>query len=257
MTDEFHVAPATRSSVELHSSTAAAPKATNGKVLELPARRYSGPWQPRKSFHSTKSGSVSDVTFAITAFERPHHLRKLVESIRKYYPHAQIIVGDNGNQKASLPSDVKVFDLPFDCGLSATRNFLIDQTPTEFFLLLEDDFEFTDETHVELLADVLDYDAEVGVVGGTLYCGKIKQHYAVDIHRFRHTLSLEPSRGSFRATPNGVVYQICDMCFNFALFRRSMLTEHRWHGHLKVGEHCPFFEAVKAAALARSKLRYG
>lgn len=188
-----------------------------------------------------------DVTFAITAFERPEHLTRLVKSIRGLYPSARIIVGDNGRQKASLPPDVTVHHLRFDCGLSATRNFLVSRCDTRFFLLLEEDFRFTAETRIEMLLEVLKHDAEVGVVGGALYRNGIKQEYAVDFHRFRNALHLQPSNGAIRATPNGVVYQLCDMCFNFALFRKAMLDDHLWPDHLKLGEHFPYFQAVKAA----------
>src|SRR5262245_50391305 len=66
------------------------------------------------------------VTFGITAFERPQHLVKLVDSLLRYYPSARIIVADNGHQKAVLPTQVEVLNLPHDCGLSAARNALID-----------------------------------------------------------------------------------------------------------------------------------
>lgn len=197
---------------------------------------------------TTRADVIRHVTFGITAFDRPEHLQRLVASIRKWYPHAEIIVGDNGTLRASLPADVRVLELPFDCGLSRARNAIVEHCNRPFFMLLEEDFEFTESTNVEHLLDILQHDGEVGVVGGTLYTGGVKQEYAVDFHRFRSGLYLNASNGPFRATPSGVPYQICDMCFNFALFRRKVLVEHPWPEHLKLGEHYPYYESLKRFA---------
>ena len=89
------------------------------------------------------------VTFGITSFERPQLLERLVGSIKERYPKARILVADNGRRKASLPGDVRVLNLEFDSGLSAARNALLDNMETEFLLLLEEDFLFTDETRIE------------------------------------------------------------------------------------------------------------
>jgi GT2 family glycosyltransferase len=188
------------------------------------------------------------VTFGITAFERPQHLVKLVDSVLRYYPSARIIVADNGHEKAALPPQVEVLNLPHDCGLSAARNALIDRLETEFLLILEEDFEVLDETRIERFIAVLDHDDEIGFVGGSLYQDGRKLEYAVDMYRFRETFCMEPSRRDVRITPGGEIYRPCDMCFNFGLIRREMLREHRWPEELKLAEHWAYFEAVKRGA---------
>ena len=52
--------------------------------------------------------------------------------------------------------------LPFDCGLSASRNWICDHTAGNV-LMLDDDFEFTQDTKVELLQDVLDAEPNLAV----------------------------------------------------------------------------------------------
>lgn len=192
---------------------------------------------------------MREVTFGITTFERPHLLANLVRSIYQRYPLAKVVVADNGRQKATLPGTVEVLRLPFDCGLSAARNALIDTLQTEYLLILEDDFLFTDETRIEPLVEVLKSDPEVGVVGGALRSlhGRVAA-YALDIEVFRDTMSVREATHRVKFTPGGVPYRLCDMVWNFALFRRQMLAEHRWDDQLKVGEHCPFFHQVKLAA---------
>ncbi|MBL9090597.1 MAG: glycosyltransferase family 2 protein [Planctomycetaceae bacterium] len=188
------------------------------------SRSPAAPWQRR-------------LVIGITAFRRPRHLERLVASIQQRYPDVSIVVADNGDAPAALPASVKVIHLPFDCGLSRARNALVSATHQEYFLLLEEDFQFTAETRIQDFVDVLEHDPEVGVVGGSLLCNGVKQDYAVRIDRHRDQLRLSPAVGGHRVTPQGVTYQICDMCFNFALFRRAMLRDHLWNEHLKLGEH--------------------
>lgn len=188
-----------------------------------------------------------DVTFAITAFERHKHLRKLVLSIRKFYPGASIIVADNGHRKARLPADVEVVNLEFNCGLSAARNALIDRLATKYLCLLEDDFEFTAETKIESLFSVLEHHPEVGCVGGSLYNNGNLQDYAVDMHLLQGALQGVKSTGYVRVTPSGIPYRLCDKIYNFGLWRHEMLADHRWPEEIKLQEHTTYFWRVKKA----------
>lgn len=192
---------------------------------------------------------LRDVTFGITSFERPHLLKRLVHSILRIYPHADIVVADNGRRKAVLPEQVRVLDLPFDCGLSASRNALVRATRGPLMLLLEEDFYFLPTTRIEGLLDVLNHDAEVGVVGGAMLgpMGDVIS-YSMDIEVFRKTLSVRETNHRQHFTRAGSQYRICDLIWNFALFRSEMLRDHPWDEALKVGEHTPYFYEVKKAA---------
>ena len=192
---------------------------------------------------------LNDVTFGITAFERPMHLEQLVSSILVRYPDARIIVADNGKQKASLPKQVKVIHLPFDAGVSRARNALVDALETKYLLILEEDFLFTRETQIERLVEILECDEELGVVGGALRSrnGRVSA-YSLDIEIFRETFYVRESTHRVRITSSGIPYRICDVIWNFALFRAEMLRRHRWDDRLKVGEHAPYFHQVKLAA---------
>ncbi|HUG92884.1 MAG TPA: glycosyltransferase [Planctomycetaceae bacterium] len=189
---------------------------------------------------------LSRVTFGITAFERPRLLEQLVASILARYPGARIMVADNGRRKARLPARVKALDLPFDSGLSRARNALVENLETEFLLLLEEDFLFTDETRIESLFEVLRHDDEVGVAGGALRgpTGRVVA-YSMDLESFRRTLFVRETAHRVRVTPSGTPYRLCDMIWNFALFRREMLHQHRWDERLKLGEHTPYYHQVK------------
>jgi hypothetical protein len=190
---------------------------------------------------------LAQITFGITAFERPRHLERLVASIQKFYPDARIVVADNGRQKAKLPASVRLLDLPFDCGLSAARNALVDQLETPYLLVLEEDFVFTAETRIEPFVDVLESHREVGLVSGSLVNNGNRQEHAVDFHVFNGIFHETKSSGPIRVTDRGTPYRLCDKAYNFFLVRREMLADHRWRDALKVGEHTAFFWDVRQA----------
>ncbi len=191
---------------------------------------------------------MQEITFGITTFNRPQLLLQLIQSIRIRYPDVRILVADNGDQHASLPDDVMVIRLPFDCGLSSARNALIDHLETEYLLVLEDDFQFTDETVIEPLQRVLESTPDIGAVGGAIRGsdGRVTC-YALDIEVCRQTMRIREATHRKEVTSCGIPYRLCDMVWNFALFRREMLLEHRWVDALKIGEHCPYFYEVKLA----------
>lgn len=186
------------------------------------------------------------ITFGITSFERPRLLEQLVASIRRRYPQARILVADNGRQKANLPEDVRVLNLEFDCGLSRARNAMIDNLETEFLLLLEEDFLFTDETRVEPFVEILDSDEEIGMIGGAMRgsSGRLGL-YCLDIDIFREVMYVQDSTRRMRVTPYGTSYRVCDIAWNFGLFRKEFLATNRWDDRLKVGEHAAYFHQVK------------
>jgi len=116
---------------------------------------------------AVSSPELHDVTFGIVTFRRPKHCRQLVESILRFYPLARIIVADNGDRPPELPECVDVFNLPFNCEISASRNALVRATVTEYFLLLDDDTVFHQPV-AETFLDVLRFDRQVGVAVRTL-----------------------------------------------------------------------------------------
>lgn len=208
---------------------------------------------PRTRISTAATGEVlRRVTFGITAFERPRHVERLVASIQRYYPGARITVADNGREKACLPGEVAVVDLPFDCGLSAARDALAAQLATAYLLMLEDDFVFCDQTRIETFAEIMDSDQDLGSIGGTVRIGNRLQDYAIDLEVFRGVLWGRQASRPLRFSPAGTPYRYCDKHLNFGMWRREMLVDHTWAGLPKVGEHAPYFWRVKQAGHWRS-----
>lgn len=192
----------------------------------------------------------SRLAVGITAFLRPRCLERLHASIRARYPKVPIVIADNGDRPASISDPLTTYHtLPFDCGLSAARNHLIDHTETPYLLVLEEDFIFTPETKLEAFADVLDSDPAVGIVGGPLRnpATGVTDDYACDFDVFREVLNIVPARGPWRATMAGTSYRHCHQTFNFLMARRECLADHRWPDGLPLGEHFRYFVDVMKA----------
>jgi len=181
-------------------------------------------------------------TFGIVTFRRPDKLQRLYDSIQRFYPSANVVIADNGCRppitttellKSPLHSVSHI--LQFDCGLSASRNFLADHTNSDL-LILDDDFEFTQKTDISQLQDVLAHDERIGIV-----CGDAGVTVPQDLHDGK----LVPSKPNFRKTENGTTYQLCQFSDNFMLIRRAVFQDGiRWNPALKVNEHLDFFQRV-------------
>ena len=189
-----------------------------------------------------------DVTIGASAFRRPGCVERMVKSIRQFYPKTQIIIGDNGDQPANVSDDhLTYLRLPFNIGLSATRNRIVDALQTPYLWLLDDDYEFTAETDCNRFLDVLDADAHIGVVGGALVeDGKPASTWAQGLVLENGVLNGKPVRRDIQLSGH-TQYYLSDTANNFALFRREMLADHRWTEPLKLREHADYYWRVKQA----------
>lgn len=197
----------------------------------------------------------SDTCILITTFLRDDCLIRCIESIRRYYPDIKIYVGDNGR-----PTDKKrifcrhhnceYLELPFDCGVSETRNKSFKQISPDYkyVAVIEDDIIFTDGTALETWRQILDDQPDIGIIGGLLRLetGK-EQHYEADVsiegdtHYIRRVT--EPV---WEKTKSGKRFFLCDMVLNIFMMRRKVWFDCPWDGRFKaVFEHSDFFLSLK------------
>jgi len=195
--------------------------------------------------------SFEGITAAIKAFERPQCLERLIRSIRRFCPGMNVVVGDDSIRPVPR-RDVRYLRLPPDIGLSAGRNAMLRAIDTPYFLLLEDDMEFSAETRVELLEQLV-ADRVVDIAGGDLvrcrrklwFVRRKPQHYngLFDLHD-GHLRLVEGDRG------RGPIHQLCDIVPNFFVARtEQILAMGGWDEELKLYEHEEFFVRTKRHGL--------
>lgn len=174
------------------------------------------------------------VTAIIVTFNRNDQLKNLLRSLKKYYPDMHAIVVDNGDGKNKYRTYNKRYvdyhKIPFDSGLSYSRNYALDLVKTEYFLLLDDDFIFTERTDVKKLLRVAQkgFDVVGGAVEGLEYNGILRKNDNVLEY-------IKADYGTFDGFP------IYDMVLNFFIARTDSIRDIRWDNELKLAEHTDFF----------------
>jgi glycosyltransferase involved in cell wall biosynthesis len=181
------------------------------------------------------------VTFGITTFDRPQCLKKLVASIREFYPEVPILIADNGKRGKPIQDCNTIRgQLPFDVGPAACRNWLMRVAKTEYVLILDDDFVFQAETKIECLVEILDAFPHVGAVGGAL--DDIVRNPQVTSAMDIDGLTIVNPKSPEKMLPSGVRYQYCDYVRLFVLLRKRIIETTPWDRTIKIGgEHFMFF----------------
>ncbi len=198
---------------------------------------------------------MSDIAFCITTMERPAALEAMLLSIAEHQPDAPVYIADQSRDVDAASYDAlasrllesglrrrpELHRLPFDCGLSAARNHLVESTPEKYKLILDDDFRFTRRTDAAALARLLEAVPEAGAVGGGVGRDGRIPHRGTMLVREGKTLRQLPARGP-EEEQHDLRFMRVDCVPNFVLFRAEVFERIRWDPALKIaGEHIDFF----------------
>lgn len=185
----------------------------------------------------------SEVSIIIKTFERPQSLERLLKSILSSSASGcRILVADDSWRRNTSElikyEGIDYYKLPYDSGLSYGRNYLVDRVATPYCVLLDDDLEFTRDTRLEILLEIVKhrgFDLAAGE-GNLLVRGK--PGYA-NMQVRDQNLTVEPGAAP-RAYFNGL--PVYDLVNNFFLARTETLKDIRWDDRFKIyGEHNDFF----------------
>lgn len=125
----------------------------------------------------------NDVTFIVSTCYRPQALQDMLQSLRTYYPTTPVIVCDDSDQpypgmamgmgdvryfsyENSLPRPDPNAEFPWH-GAPYCYNFMLKHVKTKYFVLLDDDFIFTDRTDIRKWIPWIQ-SGEFDIVGGSL-----------------------------------------------------------------------------------------
>jgi len=184
------------------------------------------------------------VTAIIKAFERPQSLINLYHSIRKCYPELKIIIVDDSKDDMDtsiFDNNVEYIRTEFDIGLSAGRNLAVSKVKTPYFVLLDDDFLFSEKTKLEKMLEVLETTDFKIVSGGVC-------NYGTQFVDFKGLLrikngDLQLLNGNFKKHKSG--YKVYDYVLNFFMAKTQTVIENKWDDSLKLGEHEDYFFRMK------------
>ncbi|HEY3804323.1 MAG TPA: glycosyltransferase [Kofleriaceae bacterium] len=176
------------------------------------------------------------LTILIKTFERPHIVRRLIDSIRLGYPSLPIIVADDSRVPIALPG-IETIALPFDSGVSAGRQAGLAHVRTPFVMVADDDFVFLRSTALAPALAKVAGNPLIDILGGQL----------VDLPQLRFR---EPPLGQIFATraeplvPIGSTIDgllVCDKVANFYVARTERLRLVGWDAALRRIDHADFF----------------
>jgi hypothetical protein len=185
------------------------------------------------------SGGLSDarqITALVKTFERPHVLRRLLDSIRRLYPELPVVVVDDSREPGSLPG-VQTIAMPYDSGISAGRNEGLRHVETPYVLVLDDDFVFYRHTALGPALATMEQHPEIDIMGGKV----------IDLPLMRARRLPEGDIFDTTARPRAALgsmvgdLRVVDKVPTFYLARRDRLSLVGWDPQLKRADHADFF----------------
>jgi len=186
----------------------------------------------------------SELTAIIKTFERPKELRRLVKSIRRFYPTMKIIVVDDSREPTHLEG-VETIALPYDSGVSAGRNRGLKAVKTKYTLLLDDDYLFYRHTELNRPLQMMERCQEIDIMGGERV--DLPLYRKVDyIKAELFPVDREPLKPLGSSVCRLPVY---DKVANFYIARTERLRLVAWDDTLKRLDHSDFFSRAKGLLL--------
>lgn len=190
-------------------------------------------------FDQLKNKEINEnVTFLIKSFLRRDLVENLIKSIRKFYLNVKIVVVDDSDPAYNFDHhrNVKTYNLEFDSGVSIGRNFGLSKIETKYFVLLDDDFEFTEDTHIKNFYDVIERN-DVDIIGGQVI------NDGAPIQYFGNFVVDDKNKTVFTkfGHENMGEYKKCQLILNFFIAKTYKIRQYGWDPELKTTEHSAFF----------------
>jgi GT2 family glycosyltransferase len=180
---------------------------------------------------------LQDIEIIIKSHLRQNLLIDYLNSIRECFDGRVVVADDSPmtqGHRATIQGMAELHDLEDDVGLSAGRNYLVDQVKSDLFLLSDDDHIINSPTFLDEMRDCMDRH-QADIVSASVLEGPGSRwfgHYTLDGSVLTRNL-YQTDKNEFR----------CRICPNFFLARTQLFRDRklRWAERLKMGEHDDFF----------------
>jgi glycosyltransferase involved in cell wall biosynthesis len=174
------------------------------------------------------------LTIVVKTYERPGTVARLLRSIRRLQPGAEVVVVDDSRAPAAV-AGARLVTLAHGAGVSAGRQAGLDAVETEFVAMFDDDFVLTRHSHLGAAVDFLDRHAEADIVGGRV----------VNLPRYRSV--------DYPRDPAGRRVGALDVHLKVPTFyvaRTERLRLVGWRPELKRLDHADFFMRAQGKLVA-------
>lgn len=195
--------------------------------------------------------NLNKVSIGIRTFLRDPQLFEVISAIKDTMPETEICIADDGDkseEKSKLYLELvkqghQVLELPFDSGLGAKSNALVESFSHPYFLLGTDDFDFRPKEvreGIEKLVEVLDH-TDVDVASGR-------------VNNIPYEFDLEEKDGVVKEIPVMIDsltwFTQVDLTVNYFLAKRRVFEKVRWDAPIpRIGgaEHFALYHDIKEA----------
>lgn len=198
---------------------------------------------------------MDTIAIIYTTFLRDNLMYKTIQSIvDNWIDNYVLLIGDQNIPDLDKISyfytkfdiGIRYFNLPFDCGLSFDRNYLVEQAyklEIPYCLISADSIEFTDKYNFQPIIDFIKSRNNNAIVGLKL----------ANRQPFEYDMTIDKELGKFildrpareKRIYEGISYQRCDIVKNFFIAPTELLYKHKWLPELKLCEHETFFHQLK------------
>uniref|UniRef100_A0A672I9Z8 Glycosyltransferase 2-like domain-containing protein n=1 Tax=Salarias fasciatus TaxID=181472 RepID=A0A672I9Z8_SALFA len=109
--------------------------------------------------------NTGDLELEMRTFLRYPQLKVLLASIQQFYPNITVIIADDSLEPERISGkNIQQYIMPPAQGWFAGRNLAVSQVITKYFLWVDDDFIFTQNTKIEEFLKVMEAVPELDVV---------------------------------------------------------------------------------------------
>ena len=219
----------------------------------------------------------NDITIIIKTFNRKNSLIKLLRSLENLSCKLHILIADDSQypykrdilEKFSSLS-LRYYTLPYDSGLAAGRNVLLQHVTTPYFLLCDDDFYLERTTDLDNVIHVMK-EHNLDIAGGAFRnyvmvnnirnLGRILLTPKLAWRLFTSTPIVSRYTGNFILEKDSCTLLIsnsaqqekiypCDLVNNFFVAKTDRVKDMgAWDNSFKLGEHEDFFFRAKQKGL--------
>jgi glycosyltransferase involved in cell wall biosynthesis len=183
---------------------------------------------------------MNNVTLLINSCMQPDSVIRLISSIRYYYEHLPIIVVEDSTSKERYLgfNNVQIFHIPHSKGIAPSRNCGISKVKTEYVVVLNEYFEFSEETIIEELLAIISA-SDLDVLGGQVYFTSDDSSNRTPVTFYGNLNSDILVRTLSHDTTSEKTddYITCKAMPNFFIAKTSKLLEHPWDESQAVPDH--------------------
>jgi len=198
------------------------------------------------------------IAIIYTTFLRDElELQTLKSIIDNWQDNYVLLIGDQGIKERDYKSsffsiqsklkdkEIHRYILPFDCGLSYARNYLVQKAykmGIDYCFLTADSIKFTERYDFAPIIRFLEEKEERGIVGFELLNRQYWVYNMTLVPNMYFHLVISKQKPILY---NNIKFQSCDVITNFFFAKTKCLIDNKWDNELKLAEHEDFFWRLK------------